>query len=358
MGNELDDELETVNIGDTEDQGQGDDDSSSGSQDDGQSQGEKEDRGDDFVPTDDVDGDGESTTTDEKQGTGDGGDANDQDETKDDDSPSSNVPFQRLNEVSRTKSAATKIADGLIDGTIDAEIIKDYGGAAAVAKAIANQELSIDDLKIGSRSATTGSAASTADDNRNPESASWDIDSKFVEYQELVDSGEIKEAASLLRQINKEERRRERAHEEHIEMAKQVDSFAAQLVIDYPILNDVKSREHRMVAALADKFQISEKVDRITALKKAVADVFPEGKPSGDISENKEEITGKTQQQIMQERKAAQLKKNSQATIQQPPPLSAGATPAGGGIDVSKMSDSQFRNLSEDDKRKARGDFI
>ena len=325
-------------------------------------QDEQEDRGDEFVDPDangaeDDDGEG-------KEGEGSEGEDDDAKggEEEDDDKHVGGVPFGRLNEVSRVKSAATAIADGIVDGLIDAQTIRDLGGANAVAKAVANKEITLDELKRFD--AGTPGAQQGEDGKSNPsgpESTSWNLDDKYVEYQELVDAGETKEAAQLLRQINREERIRDRAEETAKQTQATLDVYVSQLMTEYPVLADVKSQEHEEVMVWANHLQATQRISRQAALEKAVARVFPSGgKAAGSAPGNNGKASSETaQERAIRERKEAAVRRGAKASRQQPPPMNLGATPnSPTKLDPANMTDEEFEQLSESEKKKYRGDFV
>ena len=327
-------------------------------------QDEQEDRGDEFVDPEaeggeDDDGDGKE----EDGGEGEGGEAKGGEEEggEDDDKHVGGVPFGRLNEVSRVKSAATAIADGIVDGLIDAQTIRDLGGANAVAKAVANKEITLDELKRFD--AGTPGAQQGEDGKSNPsghESTSWNLDDKYVEYQELVDAGETKEAAQLLRQINREERIRDRAEETAKQTQATLDVYVSQLMTEYPVLADVKSQEHEEVMVWANHLQATQRISRQAALEKAVARVFPSGKAAGSAPGNNGKASSETaQERAIRERKEAAVRRGAKASRQQPPPMDLGATPnSPTKLDPANMTDEEFEQLSESEKKKYRGDFV
>ena len=267
------------------------------------------------------------------------------------------MPFGRLNEVSRVKSAATAIADGIVDGLIDAQTIRDLGGANAVAKAVANKEITLDELKrFDADSPRPQPGKGGAPEQGPPESTSWNLDDKYVEYQELVDAGETKEAAQLLRQINREERIRERAEEAAKQQQATLDEYVSQLMTEYPVLADVKSREHEEVMVWANHLQVTQRITRQAALEKAVTRVFGNGKAAG--SSGKPNTVETAQERAIRERKEAAVRRGAKASRQQPPPMGLGATPNGPAkVDIDNMSEEDFERLPEADKKKLRGDF-
>ena len=325
-------------------------------------QDEQEDRGDEFIDpeaedddagADGDDGKGGEEGSEDKGGEEEGG--------EDDEKHVGGVPFGRLNEVSRVKSAATAIADGIVDGLIDAQTIRDLGGANAVAKAVANKEITLDELKRFDADAPRAQPGKDgAAEHGQPESTSWNLDDKYVEYQELVDAGETREAAQLLRQINREERHRERAEEAAKQQQATLDVYVSQLMTEYPVLADVKSREHEEVMVWANHLQATQRISRQAALEKAVARVFPNGKAAGSAPGNNGKASSETaQERAIRERKEAAVRRGAKASRQQPPPMDLGATPNGPAkFDPANMTDEEFEQLSESEKKKYRGDFV
>ena len=321
---------------------------------------EQEDRGDEFIDpeaedddagADEGDGKGGEEGSEDKGGEEEGG--------EDDDKHVGGVPFGRLNEVSRVKSAATAIADGIVDGLIDAQTIRDLGGANAVAKAVANKEITLDELKRFDADSPRPKQGKDGAPEHGPsdESTSWNLDDKYVEYQELVDAGETKEAAQLLRQINREERTRERTEEAAKQQQATLDVYVSQLMTEYPVLADVKSREHEEVMVWANHAQATEGISRQMALEKAVERVFG---PASKANKRPGKADAETaQQRAIRERKEAAVRRGAKASRQQPPPMDLGATPNGPAkFDPANMTDEEFEQLSESEKKKYRGDFV
>ena len=324
-------------------------------------QDEKEDRGDEFVDPEAEDDDAGADGDDGKGEEGGEDKGGEEEGGEDDDKHVGGVPFGRLNEVSRVKSAATAIADGIVDGLIDAQTIRDLGGANAVAKAVANKEITLDELRRFDADGHPGQQGKGSNDEQGqPEATSWNLDDKYVEYQELVDAGETKEAAQLLRQINREERIRDRAEETAKQTQATLDVYVSQLMTEYPVLADVKSQEHEEVMVWANHLQATKRISRQAALEKAVARVFPSGKAAGSAPGNNGKASSETaQERAIRERKEAAVRRGAKASRQQPPPMDLGATPNGPAkFDPANMTDEEFEQLSESEKKKYRGDFV
>ena len=325
-------------------------------------QDEQDDRGDEFVDPEAEDDDADAGGDDGKGGEEEDSEDKGGEEEEDDDKHVGGVPFGRLNEVSRVKSAATAIADGIVDGLIDAQTIRDLGGANAVAKAVANKEITLDELKRFDAGTTGAQPGKDGAPEHGPsdESTSWNLDDKYVEYQELVDAGETKEAAQLLRQINREERIRDRAEETAKQQQATLDVYVSQLMTEYPVLADVKSREHEEVMVWANHLQATQRITRQAALEKAVTRVFPNGKAAGSAPGNDGKASSETaQERAIRERKEAAVRRGAKASRQQPPPMDLGATPnSPTKLDPANMTDEEFEQLSESEKKKYRGDFV
>lgn len=321
-------------------------------------QDEQDDRGDEFIDPETEDDDAGADGTDGKDEEDSEDKGGEEEVGEDDDKHVGGVPFGRLNEVSRVKSAATAIADGIVDGLIDAQTIRDLGGANAVAKAVANKEITLDELKRFDADAPRHKPGKDgAPEQGPPESTSWNLDDKYVEYQELVDAGETKEAAQLLRQINREERIRERAEEAAKQQQATLDKYVSQLMTEYPVLADVKSREHEEVMVWANHLQVTQRITRQAALEKAVTRVFGNGKAAG--SSGKPNTVETAQERAIRERKEAAVRRGAKASRQQPPPMGLGATPNGPAkVDIDNMSEEDFERLPESEKKKYRGDFV
>lgn len=336
--------------------------------------GDAEDRGDDFVDPEAEDDGGANDNADAAHGgdgsadanpaaeSGDGGANQENDDAApgdDNHSGDGKIPASRLGEVARAKSAATAIADGLVDGSIDPAVIRDFGGAAAAAKAVANRDITIEELQTGITrfNPQQQQSTTTADPNST---ANWDLDAKYVEYQELVEAGETKEAASMLRQINKEERARERAAEAQVVEQKTLVSFVNQLIAEYPVLNDPKSPEHESVMVWANHLQATQGIGRVAALEQAIKKVGLSKTTASDNGAQQPGAQSETpQQRTNRLRTEAAIKKSAQAQNQQPPPMGLGATLQGTKqVDISKLSDDDFARLPDSEKAALRGDTL
>ena len=301
------------------------------------------DRGDDFIDPEKAEAEG---TGDEQADEPEKGEGN------------AAIPPHRLGEMSREKNAGIDLGVAFMEGTVDRSLVEELGGYKAVVKAIANRELSIDDLKSvgtqGDAQPVAQPAAVQPQVNDDPNApVNWDMDVKYIEYQEMVDAGEVRDAAALLRQINKEERERERTQERAVQSRAETMAHVQQLVADYPVLNDTKSPEHEAVMVWADHFQRVNGLTRAAALDKAIIKAGIAGAEAQGQSET-------PQQRTIRLRKEAAMKKGAAASIQQPPPMGLGATPAGAAPprDLTKVPEHEFANASEEEKARARGDFL
>lgn len=308
------------------------------------------DRGDDFVDPDKV-----------KGGEADQGDDTPAGEGPDKGEAGAAIPPHRLGEMSREKNAGIDLGVGFMEGTIDRALVEELGGYKAVVKAIANKELSIEDLQSASpndeaRQAAPPVPAQQQVDTRR-ESANWDIDAKYIEYQEFVDAGETRDAAVLLRQISKEERVRERAEEVRVETELATKAHVEKLISAHPNLNIQGTPEHESVMVWADHFQRTLGCSRIEALDKAIErEGLTSVAPTGGVPP----VAETPQQRVIRLRKEAAIKRGADVTNRQPPPMGLGATPAGAAPprDLTKVPEHEFANASEEEKARARGDFL
>lgn len=350
-------EIETLDISDDEvtDDSHAADDDLSGD--------ELTDRGDDFVDPEAEDEGEEKPDANPEPKAEEVADKESPEDEPETDDKGTGVPFQRLNEVARVKTASIAIADAMADGLIDPAVIKELGGANVVAKALVNREITIDELQTldtnQARHRAPDQPSIPADQQNTP--ANWDMDAKYVEYQELVDAGEVKEAATLLRQINKEERARERNEEQAAVQHRQLTSYVEQVMSDHPTLADINSQDHEDVKVWTDHYQAKLRIPRIEALQRAVARVF--GKiHTLPIEEKTTRATETEQQRVIRERKEAATRRGAKASSQQPPNMGLGAAPQGQAkLDFSKMTEEEFERHSKqspEEKRRARGDFV
>lgn len=350
-----DDNIETLNIGD---EGT-DEDSHIPGDDETGDENSPEDRGDDFV-------DPESEPAEKKPASDDATGDDPPPDTKaqdkgGDEEKGTGVPFQRLNEVARVKSAATAIADAVVEGLIDPSIIKELGGANAVAKAIANREITLEELQSGATiPSKQGDGEQQAPTSTGSEA--WNLDNKYVEYQELVDAGEVKEAAVLLRQINKEERARERAEEQAVVQQGELNTYITKIMKDYPTLADVNSRDHKMVKALTNEYHSTGSMSRQAALAQAI-DLFFGGNhqsPPPVPPPNAGAVDETPQQRVIRERKEAAIRRGAEASAKQPPSMGLGATPQSTAkIDPSKLSQDEYESLTPEQRKSLdRGDTL
>jgi len=296
-----------------------------------------EDRGDDFVPEDDAPAEVAAVEPEP--------DAEEKEPEVEEEEKG--VPFSRLNEVSRTKTAATQIADAIVNGEIAPQTIKDMGGTNAVAKAMAAREITLEDLKTGTPMASVPAVPSQEKS----------LDEMYVEYQELVELGQIKDSAALFQKINRMERALERAEEKNQAEYQTVKDTVAQLLKDYPTLNEVDHPDHEAVMAWANYFQRDKGMNRAEALQKASTKVFTAVKPEPEPETKETDET--VQQRVIRERKTAAQKKNAGALKSQPPNMGLGAAPGDGTpLDIASLPDEEYAKVSERDKAIARGDIL
>lgn len=323
---------------------------------------EPEDRGDVVTVEEEEDttsAEEEKTDEDETEES-DQGDGNEKKTGKDDQSSReeeqeapAGIPVSRVSEISREKNASVEIADGVVNGTLDQQQIQDLGGAKVVAKAIATGELNIENLKA--------SSASQKSDQKEP----VDLDAKWQEYHEIIEDGEFDQARELLKEIRTEENRQTRKMVREEVQAKEdarvadaaqseALTMADKVIADHPVLADQESAEYKRVLGWAQVFQ-GEGHTRATALQMAANEVLG---PIKVDSKGEEEESESDIQEAAAKRKREAILRNAKAAKQQPPFPEKGT--GSKGIDknrkVKDMTEDEFDNMSEADKKRARGD--
>lgn len=195
-----------------------------------------------------------------------------------------------------------------------------------------------------------------------PEVPEFDFDAKEDAYTAAVYEGDTAKAKEIRAEIRAAERaeaaaivqaarqgwEQEQAAAEQQRTAKQAqEAYAATLATVFelhPQLDD--QHESFNKETMEDvrewlQFYIAKGTDAASALSKAVARVIPD-KPAVQVP-----ATGK----------ADQVKRNLQADSQQPPEM-LGVGERAKRVDYSKLSEADFNKLSDEDKRRARGDFV
>ena len=318
-----------------------------------------EDRGDDFTPDEEelteLAGDDQAEGEDTEQGESESQedhkeepevDASHEEEQKE---PAPGVPHKRVSQITREKSITTDISDGIVEGTVDPQFVREMGGTKAVAKAIAKGELNIEDL------APTNKPRTDQDESSKTADELWD------EYQQAVDAMDTDKARGLLKEArakDKEESRADtvKAVREERQANKAQDDYdnANNIFIEAqknnPTLADAESDDYADFSALYIGYLQSGNLSYTQAVKKALRRIAPEKK--------EEAVDEDAANETRKERKAKALKKAAQAQEQQPESLANASGARTRKVDVGALSDDEFSKLSPAEKRRARGDEL
>lgn len=291
------------------------------------------DRGDDFVPTPD---DEETPATPETPPAEPAGDDQGEPETKANDKPRM-VPHARFNEVNDEYKAERERRLQL-----EEELARLRGEKGAAEQPPAQEA------------------------PKEPEAPAFDFDAREDAYHEAIFEGDTAKAKQIRAEIRAAERaeaermaqdkvkaerqawEQEQTAAEQQRTAKQAqEAYATTLATVFelhPQLDD--QHESFNKETMEDvrewlQFYIAKGTDAASALSKAVARVIPD-KPAVQVP-----ATGK----------ADQVKRNLQADSQQPPEM-LGVGERAKRTDYTKLSEAEFNKLSDEDKRRARGDFV
>lgn len=318
---------------------------------------EQEDRGDDFTPKeeltelpvedshdeDEVQGEEELPPEEEN-------DEKEHDQDKGDEKSTQGVPHKRVNQISREKTITSNIADGIVEGTVDPQFVRDMGGASAVAKAIAKGELQIDDL------APTAKPKAKEGDPESEKTA----DQLWDEYHEAVEEMDSEKSRQLLKAARAKEREESRS-----EMAKEfekhdrqkaaqrdfesADSIFREAVEKNPTLADQESDDYQDFSALYSGY-LNSGSSYVDAVNKALRRIAP--------ARQEEEHDDSAAEATRARRKKEAMEKAAKTQQQQPESLANAAGLKSRKVDVGKMSDDEFKSMSPAEKRRARGDDL
>jgi len=295
----------------------------------------------------------------------DGEETDEEDDSADEEGSSSGVPFSRVGQISQEKNAYKEINASLIDGSLDPRVVAALGGGDVVAKALAREEVTILGLKQYVIDDNKGQVKTDAQDD------GVDISKKWEEYHSLNEDGAYDDARKLLAEIQVEQGKqtaklvantvnetmtKNRAEEKQRTELADATTVATEIKKSYPVLLDNKSPEYQEFTDLAD-FYHAKGVPLGKALQRAGKTLF--GKPlSDDVDDGQDEINETKAKKTAADRKREAILRNAKAAKKQPPQLDKGSghRKVSGERKVSDMSDDEFNNMSEAEKRRARGD--
>lgn len=220
----------------------------------------------------------------------------------------------------------------------------------------------IERLKAGAGATTAPAAAKpAAQADAAQATAGFDVDAKEQEYAEALYAGDGKKAASIRREINAHlvteatTRAREVAATEFTARETQTLLAAAvqTAVAAYPWLNTKEGEEALDLIVAARDQRIKKGMPPHLALQEAVNKIAPkfapdEAPPSGIAHE-----TPKTDA-----RTSNAMARGAADSNLQPPAVQAGigSRATAGRVNVETLNDEQFDNLSQEEKKRLRGD--
>jgi len=197
-----------------------------------------------------------------------------------------------------------------------------------------------------------------------PAAAQFDPDAKEQEYFAALVEGDQVKASKIRREINNhlvaEAEARAEAKAEQRSIKALIEAEIVEAFKEHPWLNTAEATEiHAMIAAARD-VGIERGQPPHLALRAAVAKIAPKFAPAaagtaGDPPAGA--LAGGAAK--LDTRPAAAVKRGAADSLKQPAPLGTagvGNRASEAQMDVEEMSDEQFANLSEAEKKKLRGD--
>lgn len=197
-----------------------------------------------------------------------------------------------------------------------------------------------------------------------PAPPAFDIDAKEEAYAEALLDADTKKAAAIRREINEHiqneatSRATAQAEASYKARARQDDLQAAadKATAKYPFLNDPASDDvQEMIIALRDK-KIRAGIPAGQALTEAVEHIAPKFAPAAAPSTPTTALPDKAAP--ADTRTADAIKRGAADSQSQPPAPQAGIgnRPAAARVDVENLTEKQFDELPEAEKRRLRGD--
>lgn len=279
------------------------------------------------------------------------------DEDEEEPTQPAGIPFARAGQIAREKNAAADLTQAILDGAVDKRWVDDLGGTQAVIKGIASGQIKIEhqgDNAKPQEVEVPKELQSLYDqlDQLEEQHSDASIDADATELKRLS-----KEINKLNRKIITEESRVETARTVEAERqqafandAEKVAEVQAELIEKHVELQTDTNEYYGFIARRDAHLKKGAMMSE--ALLAAAHETFPNAGSSDDAASNVDKIRS--------ERKAKAIGKNATVLNQQPPNGKRGAGQRGTPPikDIGDMSDEEFAQLSEEDKAKARGDFL
>ena len=202
--------------------------------------------------------------------------------------------------------------------------------------------------------ANTASATDTAQAGQTGKT----VDEQEAEYIEAMMEGNTDRALEIRRSINAqlvvEAETRVETRNNQITAASQLQAESDKAVADYPYLDTDEGAVALGLIIDARNANVARGMPVVEALREAVKTIAPRFAPAADPTR----VLQTTAKQV-DTRSADALRRGAADSIKQPPPIVAGvgnrATSAM--PNINEMTEEQFDNLSEAEKKRARGDY-
>ncbi len=198
------------------------------------------------------------------------------------------------------------------------------------------------------------SAATKAPTQAAPE---FDVDAKEAEYTEALMEGETAKATAIRREINAQLRQQavqeaRESIERNMSQRQQESALQAESVASveaYPYLGTEEGAEALELILASRDARIAKGVHPATALRQAVAAIAPRFAPPSGIAHETPKTDARTSNAMARGAADSNL---------QPPAVQAGigSRATAGRVNVETLNDEQFDNLSQEEKKRLRGD--
>lgn len=224
----------------------------------------------------------------------------------------------------------------------------------------------IERLKQGSQTATPVAAPSSGVPATDAGGA-FDEDAQEQAYVAALLEGDPKKAAEIRKGINahlraeaantaiqRAEEQRQAEQQQAIGKALQAESVIA--VEKYPYLDSPEGAEALELIIAARDAKMAKGIPAHEALRSAVATIAPKFAP--DAGASTPSRVSKDEADATDSRTSAAIARGAAASVAQPPALNGGVgdRASAGRVSVEKMTDDQFDQLSDAEKRRMRGD--
>lgn len=214
-------------------------------------------------------------------------------------------------------------------------------------------------------------AQATADDVQQAmDESDFDFDEAEERYSEALYDGDTEAAKKIRAEIRAKEREaaeaaaaavieRERAEMQAKQQQEQIQGVVAKAYKRYPFLNPDSGEMDQdavdEVVALRNLY-LQRGMPAAEAIAKAVDKVGPRYAGDTGHHDDAEQQAGKSNKSLTKQRKET-IERNMERA-ERIPPATAGVGERARKVDYASLSDEEFARLSEEEKRRARGDYL